>query len=99
MSSVMCTQDEVDPGTGKAGKELEERLEKRKAEKKDTEERDVYKRQLLICFQRLYSQYFAKLRTSDVKGAPKIEIQQSISFLNEHFAEDISCLLYTSRCV
>ena len=45
---------------------------------------------LLICFQRLYSQYFAKLRTSDVKGAPKIEIQQSISFLNEHFAEDIS---------
>ena len=33
MSSVMCTQDEVDPGTEKARKELEERLEKRKAEK------------------------------------------------------------------
>ena len=39
MSSVMCTQDEVDPGTEKARKELEERLEKRKAEKKETEER------------------------------------------------------------
>lgn len=36
---VMCTQDEVDPGTEKARKELEERLEKRKAEKKETEER------------------------------------------------------------
>ena len=33
MSSVMCTQDEVDPGTEKARKELEERLEKRKEEK------------------------------------------------------------------
>ena len=31
--------DEVDPGTEKARKELEERLEKRKAEKKETEER------------------------------------------------------------
>ena len=30
---------EVDPGTEKARKELEERLEKRKAEKKETEER------------------------------------------------------------
>ena len=39
MSSVMCTQDEADPGTEKARKELEERLEKRKAEKKETEER------------------------------------------------------------
>ena len=39
MSSVMCTQDEVDPGTEKARKELEERLEKRKEEKKETEER------------------------------------------------------------
>ena len=39
MSSVMCTQDEVDPGTEKARKELEERLVKRKAEKKETEER------------------------------------------------------------
>ena len=39
MSSVMCTQDEVDPRTEKARKELEERLEKRKAEKKETEER------------------------------------------------------------
>ena len=39
MSSVMCTQDEVDPGTEKARKELEERLEKRKTEKKETEER------------------------------------------------------------
>ena len=39
MSSVMCTQDEVDPGTEKARKELEERLEKKKAEKKETEER------------------------------------------------------------
>ena len=37
--SVMCTQDEVDPRTEKARKELEERLEKRKAEKKETEER------------------------------------------------------------
>ena len=37
--AVMCTQDEVDPGTEKARKELEERLEKRKAEKKETEER------------------------------------------------------------
>ena len=36
---VLCTQDEVDPGTEKARKELEERLEKRKAEKKETEER------------------------------------------------------------
>ena len=35
----MCTQDEVDPRTEKARKELEERLEKRKAEKKETEER------------------------------------------------------------
>ena len=39
MSSVMCTQDEVDPGAEKARKELEERLEKRKEEKKETEER------------------------------------------------------------
>ena len=37
MSSVMCTQDEVDPGAEKARKELEERLEKRKEEKKETE--------------------------------------------------------------
>ena len=29
MSSVMCTQDEVDPRTEKARKELEERLEKK----------------------------------------------------------------------
>ena len=35
MSSVMCTQDEADPRTEKARKELEERLEKRKAEKKE----------------------------------------------------------------
>ena len=38
MSSVMCTQDEVDPGTEKAGKELEERLEKQRAEKQEQEE-------------------------------------------------------------
>ena len=37
----MCIRDrdEVDPRTEKARKELEERLEKRKAEKKETEER------------------------------------------------------------
>ena len=39
MSSVMCTQDEVDPGTEKARKELEERLEKQRAEKQEQEER------------------------------------------------------------
>ena len=39
MSSVMCTQDEVDPGTEKARKELEERLEKRKAEKRAEEKK------------------------------------------------------------
>ena len=39
MSSVMCTQDEADPGTEKARKELEERLEKKNAEQKETEER------------------------------------------------------------
>ena len=38
MSSVMCTQDEVDPGTEKARKELEERLEKQRAEKQEQEE-------------------------------------------------------------
>ncbi len=36
MSSVMCTQDEVDPGTEKARKELEERLR----EKESRKERD-----------------------------------------------------------
>lgn len=39
MSSVMCTQDEVDPGTEKARKELEERLEKRKEEKRAEEKK------------------------------------------------------------
>ena len=34
-----CTQDEVDQRTEKARKEIEERLEKRKAEKTETEER------------------------------------------------------------
>lgn len=44
MSSVMCTQDEVDPGTEKARKELEERLEKRKEEKRAEEEKAAEKR-------------------------------------------------------
>ena len=39
MSSVMCTQDEVDPGTEKERKELEERLEKRKEEKRAEEKK------------------------------------------------------------
>ena len=39
MSSVMCTQDEVDPGAEKARKELEERLEKRKEEKRAEEKK------------------------------------------------------------
>ena len=43
MSSVMCTQDEVDPGTEKARKELEERLEKRKEEKKAEKKADEEK--------------------------------------------------------
>ena len=36
---IQCTQDEVDLGTEKARKVLEERLEKRKEEKKETAER------------------------------------------------------------
>ena len=44
MSSVMCTQDEVDPGTEKARKELEERLVKRKEEKRAEEEKAAEKR-------------------------------------------------------
>ena len=32
---------------------------------------------LLICFQRLYSQYFAKLRTSDVKVLSFLSPQKS----------------------
>ena len=39
MSSVMCTQDEVDTGTEKERKELEERLEKRKEEKRAEEKK------------------------------------------------------------
>ena len=38
-NNIQKVTDEVDPGTEKARKELEERLEKRKAEKKETEER------------------------------------------------------------
>ena len=39
ITEEVLVTDEVDPGTEKARKELEERLEKRKAEKKETEER------------------------------------------------------------
>ena len=39
MTAELCTQVEANPGTEKVRKELEERLEKRKAEKKETEER------------------------------------------------------------
>ena len=39
ITEEVLVTDEADPGTEKARKELEERLEKRKAEKKETEER------------------------------------------------------------
>ena len=39
ITEEVLVTDEVDPGTEKARKELEERLEKRKAEKKEIEER------------------------------------------------------------
>ena len=39
MTEVLCTQDEVDPGTEKARKELEARLEKKKEEKKAEKKR------------------------------------------------------------
>ena len=39
MSSVMCTQDEVDPGTEKAREYLEEKIKKIKEEKKAEEKR------------------------------------------------------------
>ena len=44
MSSVMCTQDEVDPGTEKAREYLEEKIKKIKEEKKAEEEKAAEKR-------------------------------------------------------
>ena len=44
VSSVMCTQDEVDPGTEKAREYLEEKIKKIKEEKKAEEEKAAEKR-------------------------------------------------------
>lgn len=44
MSSVMCTQDEADPGTEKAREYLEEKIKKIKEEKKAEEEKAAEKR-------------------------------------------------------
>lgn len=45
---------------------------------------------LLICFQRLYRECFSVLPASNIKISSQIEIQQTISYINNHFADDIN---------